>query len=238
MKKFILIFSFLTVCSFLLLAQEKSKSSSIKSIEKFTENFMMDSCTFQTTGRNTYFILEPGFQLILEGKEGKDSVRLEIMVLKETIKIGNVETRIVEEKEFVNHEIVEISRNYFAFCKETRSFFYFGEEVDNYNKKKIINHSGSWKAEGQNKAGIIMPGLILLGAKYYQELAPGVAMDRAEIVNMGENFLTQAGMFTNVITMEETTPLEPEEKEYKLYAPGVGLIKEGELMLVKYGVMK
>ena len=32
--------------------------------------------------------------------------------------------------------------------------------------------------------GILMPGEPLLGAKHYQEVAPGVAMDRAEILSL------------------------------------------------------
>jgi len=45
---------------------------------------------------------------------------------------------------------------------------------------------------------------------------------------------TPAGVFTGVLKTEETTPLEPGEKEYKFYAPGVGLIQDNTLMLVKY----
>jgi hypothetical protein len=201
----------------------------------FTESLMQDSCSFMTTGRNSYFILEPGYQLILEGHEGKDSIRLVITVLNETKKIGNVETRIVEENESANGKTVEISRNYFAFCKETSSIYYFGEDVDNYKNGKIINHEGAWTAEGKNKAGVMMPGLILLGARYYQEIAPGIAMDRAEIISITEQMRTPAEIFTNCLKMEETTPLEPKNKEYKFYAPGIGLIRDGDLLLVKHG---
>ena len=201
----------------------------------FTESLMQDSCTFVTTGRNSYFILEPGYQLILEGHEGKDRVRLVITVLNETRTIGNVETRVVEENESVNGKTIEISRNYFAFCKQTSSIYYFGEEVNMYKDGKIVSHEGAWTAEGKNKAGVMMPGLILLGARYYQEIAPDVAMDRAEIISTTEQMKTAAGTFTNCLKMEETTPLEPKNKEYKFYAPGIGLIRDGDLLLVKYG---
>lgn len=204
----------------------------------FTEMLMQDSCTFLTTGQNNFFILEPGYQLILEGKEGKDSVRLVITVLKETKKIGNVETRVIEENESANGETVEISRNYFAFCKQTGSIYYFGEDVDIYKNGKVVNHDGAWAATGNNKPGVVMPGLILLGSRYYQEIAPGVAMDRAEIISATENIKTIAGDFINVLKTEETTPLEPKSKDYKLYAPGIGLIKDGNLLLVKYGFIK
>lgn len=204
----------------------------------FTESFMQDSCTFLTIGRNPYFVLEPGFQLTLRGIDNKDTVILVITVLNETKKVGGVETRIVEENEMVNGKPIEISRNYFAICRQTNSVFYFGEDVDMYKDGKVVNHEGSWLAEGKNKAGIQLPGTILLGSRYYQEIAPGVAMDRAEIVSMTETFKTPAGFFANCLKMEEGNALKPKEKEYKIYAPGIGLISDGELSLVKYGFIK
>lgn len=211
-----------------------STSGQIKE-KLYTESLMQDSCRFTATGRNTYFILEPGYQLVLEGKEDHETVRLVITVLNETKTIGNIETRVVEENESVNGKTIEISRNYFAYCKENSSIYYFGENVDMYKDGKVVSHEGAWIAEGKNKAGVMMPGLILLGARYYQEIAPGIAMDRAEIISITEQINTTAGNFTNCLKVEETTPLEPKNKEYKIFAPGIGLIQDGDLVLVKYG---
>ena len=197
-----------------------------------------DSCHFATSGRNRYFILVPGYQLELEGTEGKKKVRLMITVLNETKKIGNTETRVVEENETVNGKTVEISRNFFAYCKESGAIYYFGEEVDIYKNGKIVSHEGAWIAEGKNKPGIIMPGVVTTGAKYSQEMAPGIAMDQMKIISISENFQSPAGDFSNVLKTEETTPLEPGLKEYKLYAPGIGLIKDEHLVLVQYGFVK
>lgn len=202
--------------------------------KQFSENLMQDNCTFETTGRNQYFILEPGYQLTLESKTEK----LVITVLNETKKIGNVETRVVEENESKNGKTVEISRNFFAFCKENNSGYYFGEEVDIYKDGKIVKHEGAWTAEGNNKAGVVMPGLVLLGARYYQEIAPDVAMDRAEIISLGETKTTPAGTFSNCLKTEETSAVEKGEKEFKSYAPGIGLIQEEDLLLTKHGFIK
>lgn len=205
----------------------------------FTTELMQDSCHFISSGKNSYFILEPGYQLVLAGRDGKDSATLYITVLNETRKIGNVETRVVEEKELVNGKIVEVSRNFFAFCRQTSGIYYFGEEVDIYKDGKLVGHEGAWRADSSGaKAGLAMPGLILLGAKYYQEIAPGKAMDRAENISTSETLKTPAGNFSHVLKTEETTPLEPKEKEYKFYAPGIGLIKDEGLLLVKYGFIK
>ena len=212
-------------------AQPKDNNST----KLFTESFMIDSCRFVSEGRNLYFILEPGYQLVLEGTDGKETTRLVITVLHETRQIGTITTRVVEENESVNGETVEISKNFFALCTQTGSIFYFGEEVDMYKSGKIISHEGAWKAEGKNKAGVMMPGEIFTGARYYQEMAPGIAMDRAEIIRNNVTMETPAGQFSHCLEVEETTPLEPKTKEYKIHAPGIGLIKDEHLVLIKYG---
>lgn len=228
-----------TILSFLFLTMLTNGFAQSKNEGKpFTETLMQDSCTFATTGRNLYFILEPGYQLVLEGVEEKKATRLVITVLNETKKIAGIETRIVEENESANGKTVEISRNFFAFCKQNGSIYYFGEEVDMYKNGKVVSHEGAWTATGNNKAGISMPGLILLGARYFQEIAPGIAMDRAENISTSERLNTPTGKFINVLKIEETTPLEPKMKDYKMYAPGVGLIKDGDLLLTKFGFIK
>ena len=204
--------------------------------ELWTESFDLQNCSFSTIGKTKYFILEPGYQLTLKGIDGNDSVVLVIAVLDETQKIGDVETRVVEEKETANGQITEVSRNYFAICTQTNSFFYFGEDVDIYKDGKIIDHGGSWRAYSENnRAGLMMLGMVLLGARYYQEIAPGIAMDRAEIKSITETMQTPAGKFENCLKVEETSSIETASKEYKFYAPGIGLIKDGDLLLTKYG---
>jgi hypothetical protein len=156
-------------------------------------------------------------------------------VLDETKIVDGVETRVVEEKETEGGNLVEVSRNYFAICSPTNDAIYFGENVDMYEKGNIVSHEGAWLA-GQNgsKAGMIMPGKIEVGLKYYQEIAPGVAEDRAEIVSVNDTLDTPAGTFSNVLKTEETNPLRPGEKEFKFYAPRIGLIQDEALRLVKH----
>lgn len=200
--------------------------------EEWTSEFSLQKDDLVSTGRNPYFILEPGYQLTLEG--GGETVV--ITVTNETKTVDGIETRVVEERESKNGKLVEVSRNFFALSKRTNCVFYFGEEVDIYKDGKVVKHEGAWLA-GENKAraGLAMPGLPLLGAKYYQEFAPKVAMDRAEIEELDEEVTTPAGKFEDCLEVEETTPLEPGEEESKYYAPGVGLVRDGSLKLVKYG---
>ena len=83
-----------------------------------------------------------------------------------------------------------------------------------------------------------MPGLLVEGTSSFQEMAPGVAMDQMKIISTNEKYITPAGSFSGVLKTEESSPLEPGTKEYKFYAPGIGLIKDENLLLVKYGFIK
>jgi hypothetical protein len=197
--------------------------------------FDLENCDFASSGENNYFVLEPGYQVILGGQEDGEKLQLVMTVLNETKVVDGVETRVVEEKETEGDNLVEVSRNYFAICKPTNNTIYFGEEVDMYKDVKIVSHEGAWLAgENGSKAGMIMPGKAEVGLKYYQEIAPGVAEDRAEIISVNDTLNTPAGMFKQVLKTEETNPLKPGEKEFKFYAPGIGLIQDEAIKLVNY----
>jgi hypothetical protein len=197
--------------------------------------FDLAGCDFMTIGENTYFILEPGHQSVLKAQEDGETIDLVITVLNETKVVDGVETRVVEERESENGELVEISRNYFAVCKPTNDIFYFGEDVDDYEDGQIVSHEGAWIA-GENgaRAGLFMPGNVQVGMRYYQELAPGIAEDRAEIISVNDTLAVPAGNFSEVLKVEETNPLEPGVREDNFYAPGIGVIQDESEKLVKY----
>ena len=220
----LMILSFFTACG-----QKMGSNSS------WLDEFDISKCNLLTTGQNPYFVLETGFQLILEGGD----TRLQITVLDKTKTVDGVITRIVEEKEWKDGELYEISMNYFALCEQTNDVFYFGEDVDFYKNGKVVNHDGSWLAGTKgHKAGLMIPGTPKAGMKYYQEIAPGVAMDRAEIVSIDETCETPAGTFSKCMKVEEGSAIELLAKEYKYHAPNIGLIGDEELRLIKYGFIK
>ena len=197
--------------------------------------FNIGSRKLSHTGKSKYFNLMPGFQTVLESPEEK----ITITVLDETRKINGIITRVVEERELKNGKVAEISRNFFAMDPKTGDVFYFGEEVDDYEKGKIVSHSGSWKAfEKGNKPGLIIPGNPKVGMKYYQEQAPGVAMDRAEVVSISETVRTPAGEFKNCLKLRETSKMEEGAEEYKIFAPGIGLVHKEDMKLISHGYEK
>ena len=208
---------------------------------QFTARFRLEDCKFKTIGANPHFILKPGYRLVLEGEEDGEEIRVVKTVLRrtETIflpAIGRVQTRVVEEREYVDGELIEVSKNFFAICDKTNDVYYFGEQVDIFHPDGTISHDGSWRA-GVNGAlpGIMMPGAFLLGARYFQEQAPGIAMDQAEHVEMELEVDTEAGTFADCVRVIETTPLEPGAESEKIYCPGVGQVVDNVVRLVEYG---
>jgi hypothetical protein len=193
--------------------------------------FSVNKDNLVSTGKNPYFVLEPGYVARFQG--GGET--LTITVLDETKLIDGVKTRVVEEREEKDGKLVEVSRNYFAIDKTTNDVYYFGEEVDIYKDGKVVDHEGGWLSGIDGATfGMMMPGAPKIGDKFYQELAPKVAMDRCEIVAIEGEFQTPAGTFKNCLRVRDTTPLEKGSSD-KVYAPGVGLIKDDACLLTKAG---
>jgi hypothetical protein len=198
-------------------------------------DFHLDQRHFVSRGHNDYFVLEPRFQLVLEAPNAK----LVISVLDDTVKVGSVMTRVVEEREWEDGKLTEVSRNFFAMDRDTHDIFYFGEDVTIYENEAPHHGNDSWRADNAGaRGGLMMPGAPEVGMKYYQELAPGVAMDRATIASLSESFETPAGTFEKCLRTGEGSGLNPDENEFKTYAPGIGLIQDENLLLTGYGFSK
>jgi hypothetical protein len=203
--------------------------------QSWRQSFPVDTKSLATEGENAYFILRPGYQLKYEGLEDGKPGTLVITVLNHTQNVGGVNTRIVEERETSGGELIEVSRNYFAIDSTTKDVYYFGEDVDMYTRGNITSHEGSWQHGAKGAAfGLMMPGKPSVGMRFYQEQARGIAMDRAEIVSLTGKLTTRGEAFERCLTTLETTPLERRAREYKVYAPGVGLVKDGDLELVSH----
>ena len=195
----------------------------------FRSNFSIDVRRLSDQGENPYFILKPGSRLTYQG--GGES--LVITVLNETKLIDGARTRVVEERETKRGQLAEVSRNYFAIDPTTKDVYYFGEEVDLYKDGKVVAHEGAWQSgkDGAN-FGLMMPGRPRIGDRFYQEQAPKVAMDRCEILSLTQTLKTPAGEFRNVLLVQESSPLERGTQK-KWYAADVGLLKDGDLELVR-----
>ncbi len=238
----------ITMLPILAAAGGSAGAGNLKGVE-FTGDFPLDDCASLAThtgmgpgggAQNRYFPLEINRVLELSNAAcvaAGDCDELEevrITILNETELVDGVTTRVLEEREWVGGELVEVSRNFYAECIGTEDVYYFGEDVVDGDGMPL---GGAWRAgEGEARPGIIFPGgAFLLGARYFQEVAPGVALDRAQHKAMGLVFDANGFYFENCVEVEDTNALEDPLGKYgdlKVYCPGVGLVMDEELELV------
>lgn len=188
-----------------------------------------------TLGSNSYFPMEVGLQWFYAGDDAGELLELQITVLDVINEVDGVPTRVIEEREWVDGELLEVSWNYFTRAANG-TICYYGEDVDIFEEDGSIVHDGAWCAEDNpedvNQPGIFMPSDPEPGMTYVNEIAPGIAMDTAKIV--GTPSVTVGGeTFTETIRVEESTPLE-KGKGYKIFAAGTGLIIDGPAELVSF----
>jgi hypothetical protein len=199
--------------------------------QNFQATFSNDKKNLGVKGSNPYFPLTPGYKLSY--RHGNDTDTL--TVLDKTKVIDGVECRVTEDREMKNGKVIELTLDYYAIDSVTNDVFYFGEDVDVYKNGKVVSHEGSWLSGVKGaKFGLMMPGTPQVGQRFYQEQAPGVGMDRFEILSNNEKVSTPAGTFGKCLHIVETSALEKGMRDHKWYAAGVGPVKDQQLVLVEY----
>jgi hypothetical protein len=194
------------------------------------DKFAINRSNLLPTGTNPYITMQPG--RVLKLKHGNDT--LTVTILAETQQVDGITTGILEERETKNGALVEVSRNFMATDRDTGDVYYFGEDVDNYKNGKVVDHESAWRAGVAGaRLGLMIPAKPVVGQKFYQEIAPRVAMDRVEVVSINETVKTPAGIFEHCVHLRETTPLE-RDVSHKYYAPRVGIIKDDEFELAEH----
>ena len=191
------------------------------------DSFSPYKADLSDSGKNPFFFLWPSYRLLLQG--GKETRT--ITVLNETKVIDGVRTRVIEDQRMKDGKLVEASRSYVAICRITGDVYCFGSDVNIYENGKLIGHAGTWMA-GANGArlGLVIPGRPAAGDRYYHGVAPGIAMDRAEVISTTETSTALTKVFENCLRIRESSDLTSRSAD-RLYAPDVGLIKEGNLTL-------
>ena len=204
-----------------------------------TSEFLLDHCRFKAQGTNPFFILQPGYQIVLESDEELQV----ITVLNRTLRVQGVKTRVVEEMEYEKDgdELVPVERslNFMAICRKNNSVMYFGEDVEDFDEDgNVISHEGEWRA-GRNGArpGVVMPGSILIGGSYYEEIAPeDEALDKGTIVSIDDGCEAGDHAFEQkCVRIVGTSDCDLDDEEEKLYADGVGIVQDEDLEIVSWG---
>lgn len=187
---------------------------------------------------SSYFPLIEGRTRVFAGQKEEDgeivTERFELTDLGTGPTILGVQTTTQRDRAFEQGLLVEETFDYFA-QDAAGNVWYLGEDVTNFiydDDGKLIGTTSesAWRA-GVNGAlpGFIMPGDLNVGFNYFQEFAPNDdALDEGTIFSLGNFVSTPVGDFSNVLQILETTALDPDAREFKYYAPGLGLVLAAE----------
>ncbi|MCI0609707.1 MAG: hypothetical protein L0Z71_11675, partial [Anaerolineae bacterium] len=192
---------------------------------------VIDPANFVAVVDNPYLPRIPGTKYVYEGMTADGLKRNESEVLSETRLVMEIQATVVSNQAYLNGELTEDNRDWFAQDKEG-NVWYLGEEVVNYENGVLKDHAGSWEA-GVDGA---LPGIVMLGNPaghigeiYRQEHYVGATKDKAEVLSISEHVTIPYGSFDNVLETHDTSDAELDLNEHKFYAAGIGLIKTVDL---------
>jgi hypothetical protein len=132
---------------------------------------------------------------------------------------------VIRDDAYEDGRLVERTFDYFA-QSDDGTVYYLGEDVDNIRRGKVVDHHGSWLyGRDTDVPGVAMPADPEVGDQYRLEDVPGITTESDRVEEEGMRARAAGRTFTGVIRIQEFT--QPDgEIEYKLYAPGVGVIVE------------
>lgn len=183
--------------------------------------------TQSTTLTNPYLLYPPDKKYVYEGQTADGLEHIEVQRTASTRIILGITCIVVNDKVWVGGQLAEDTDDWYA-QDNSGNVWYLGEDVDNFNPDgSLKDHHGAWEAGVDGaKPGIVMLAGPQTGQTYRQEYYFNEAEDQAKVIATGLTLSIPFGTFTDCIQIEEWTELEPDVREHKFYAPGIGLIKE------------
>jgi len=174
---------------------------------------------------NPYFPLPVGRTLIYRGVRDGVTQTDSVHVTSQTRVLEGITAVVVSDVATHNGKLLEKTTDYYAQDKHG-NVWYLGERTAAFSGGHV-DHSGSWLAGVHDgEPGIVMKANPQIPDAYRQEFLAGQAEDTAWIVNRGGSIKLPVKVVRNVVTSLEFTVLEPNVIDKKIYAPGLGIVKE------------
>lgn len=175
---------------------------------------------------NPYFPLEPGTVFRYANGDGRGTNVVTVTAERKTVM--GIRATVVLDEEFSAGVPVESTYDWYAQDREG-TVWYLGEDTREVERERVVSSAGSWEAGREGaRPGILMLAHPVPGERYRQEYLEGEAEDMGRVLEVDVSATVPAGTWDDCIRTEDTTPLEPEVRETKVYCRGVGLVLEDE----------
>ena len=184
----------------------------------------LDPTEFTTEIDNPYWPMTPGTRWTYRETDGEGNVSdVVVVVTTETKEIANgIVARVVRDTVSQDGEIIEDTFDWYAQDSQG-NIWYLGEDTAEFEDGEIASTAGSFEAGVDGaQPGVIIPADPQPGMKYREEYYAGEAEDNGEVLSVEEMAEVPYGQFRDALLTKDTTPIEPDVLEYKLYAPGIG----------------
>ena len=190
----------------------------------------LDPANFTTTIDNPYFPLPVGRTLVYQGVKDGQTQEDRVTVTNQTKLVAEgITARVVNDVATHNGTLLEKTSDWYAQDNQG-NVWYLGEDTAHYLANGKVDTSGSWEAGVHDaEPGLVMEANPQIPDSYRQEFLAGQAEDTAWIVDRGGSTTVPYGTVRNVLTTLEATRLESGAYDQKLYAPGIGIVREQAL---------
>ena len=185
------------------------------------ERVKLDPADFVAEVDNPYFPLKRGTRWSYRGsdKEGTKSSN-EVTVPGTTKKIAGITASGLVDRGSEDGKLLEIATEWYAQDKDG-NVWYLGEDVDD---REGGEKTSSLYGDGPLQAGVIMMGKPAPGSCHRLSYEKGESADRLNVLSVKAEASVPAGSYRNVVKLRQTTPLEPDLRENRYHARGVGLV--------------
>ncbi|MDQ1519746.1 MAG: hypothetical protein QOI55_819 [Actinomycetota bacterium] len=187
----------------------------------------IDPSNFTPNVDNPYYPLKPGRTLVYTGtKDGERALNI-VVPTRRTRVIDGVETRVVEDRLYLNNVLEERTSDYYTQDK-CGNVWYFGEDTATLDAHgNVVDTSGSFHAGVDGaQPGVFMQAAPELGRRFRQEWFKGEAEDTFKAIDLSTGVTVPAGTFRHALRTEEKTALEPAVVDNKVYVRGIGEVIE------------
>lgn len=186
----------------------------------------LDPADFTARIDHPYWPMRPGTVWRFVERDAGNVQRVTVTATHRTVRIEGIRARVVHDVVREDGEVVENTWDWYA-QDAGGSLWYLGEDTQELEDGQVVSTEGSWR-HGRDgaQAGVILPARPRPGCAYREEYLAGEAEDQARVLAGSEAIDSPTGFHRRLLHTSNSTPLEPDLLENKLYARGLGPVVE------------